>query len=82
MPIYEGTPAGDVRRGIASGTFVLKGDARKSVDAMIAAIDAERPHLRLTLGSTAYGSISTALAHRLSALEAQKEVALAADVDD
>jgi hypothetical protein len=43
MPIYDGTPAGDVRRGIASGTFVLKKDARKSADAMIAAIDAERP---------------------------------------
>jgi short-subunit dehydrogenase len=82
MPVYDGTPAGDVRRGIANGTFVLKSDARKSVDAMIASMDAERPPLRLTLGSTAYGSISTALAHRLRALEAQKDAALAADVDD
>ena len=77
------TPAGDVRRGIATGTFVLEADARKRVDAMTAAIDAERPPLRLTLGSTGlYGSIGTALARRLHALEAQKEVALAADVDD
>jgi NAD(P)-dependent dehydrogenase (short-subunit alcohol dehydrogenase family) len=81
MAVYDGTPAGDIRRGIASGSFVLKGDAGKCVDAMIVAIDAERPPLRLTLGSTAYASISTALARRLHALETQKEVALAADVD-
>jgi NAD(P)-dependent dehydrogenase (short-subunit alcohol dehydrogenase family) len=81
MPVYDGTPAGDIRRGIATGSFVLKGDARKCVDAMIVAIDAERPPLRLALGSTAYASISTALTRRLRALEAQKAIALAADVD-
>ena len=49
---------------------------------MIAAIDAERPPLRLTPSSIAHRSISTVLAHRLHALEMQKDVAFAADVDD
>jgi hypothetical protein len=35
--------------------------------------------LRLTLGSTAYESISTALTARLDALKAQRERALSAD---
>ncbi len=80
MSVYEDTPAGEVRRGIASGSFLIKGDAGRSVDAMIATMDAEQqPPLRLSLGSTAYASISTALAERLRALETQKDVALSAD---
>lgn len=79
LPAYDDTPAGDVRRMIASGGFPIKGDARRSVDAMIAAMDSEHPPLRLALGSTAYASIGVALAERLRALEAQKDVALSAD---
>jgi hypothetical protein len=52
------------------------------MDAMIAAIDAERPPLRLTFGGIAYSSISAALARRLHPLEAQKDMAFAADVDE
>src|SRR5690554_1977073 len=79
MPAYEDTPAGDVRRGVASGDFVIKGDAGRTVDAMIAAADLPNPPLRLALGSTAYASISQALKRRMSLLEEQKEVALSAD---
>ncbi|WP_158907016.1 SDR family oxidoreductase [Burkholderia sp. L27(2015)] len=82
MDCYESTPAGEVRRAVSSGTFVLKGDAIKTVNAMIAAVDADRLPLRLTLGSTAYASISQALAERLRLLEAQKEVALSTDLDN
>lgn len=77
--IYEGTPAGEVRRGIASGEFAIRGDAGKTVDAMIAAADADQPPFRLTLGSTAYGNIRTALTRRLAALEAQREIAFSVD---
>ena len=80
--VYDPTPSGDIRRAIASGAFVLTGDATKSVDAMVAAGDAERPPLRLTLTSTAYANISKALAARMAALEAQKAVAFSADRDD
>jgi NAD(P)-dependent dehydrogenase (short-subunit alcohol dehydrogenase family) len=82
MTVYDNTPAGDVRRAIASGTFVLKGDATKTVKAMIDAADADKPALRLALGSTAFASISKALAERLAAIESQKQVALSADRDD
>jgi len=82
MPCYDDTPAGEVRRAVSSGTFALKGDAVKTVIAMIGAVDAERPPLRLTLGSTAYASISQGLAERLRCLEAQKDVALSADRDE
>ena len=79
MTIYDDTPAGAVRRGVADGSFAVKGDAGKTVDAMIAAADAERAPLRLALGSTAYASITTALADRLDKIEQQREVAMSAD---
>jgi NAD(P)-dependent dehydrogenase (short-subunit alcohol dehydrogenase family) len=79
MQAYDDTPAGDVRRAIASGSFAIRGDAGRSVDAMIAAADDARPPFRLVLGSTGYESISAALAKRLDALQAQRERALSAD---
>jgi hypothetical protein len=78
--VYDATPAGAVRRGLFDGSFAVKGDAGRSITAMIDAMDARCPPLRLALGSTAYRSIGAALAERLRALEAQKDVALAADV--
>ncbi|WP_397474193.1 SDR family oxidoreductase [Pusillimonas sp.] len=79
MACYEDTPAGEVRRGVASGAFAIKGDAARTVDAMIATADMQHPPLRLALGSTAYASISQALSQRLSLLENQKDIALSAD---
>ena len=81
MPVYADTPAGQIRRHISSNAFPLTGDAGKTVDAMIVAADADRPSLRLALGSTSYHSISKALTGRLVELEAQKDVTLSADVD-
>jgi len=79
MPEYDDTPAGDVRRAIASNSFAIRGDAGKTVAAMIVAADSAYPPLRLTLGGGAYGSISAALAERLRKLEAQKDIAFSAD---
>lgn len=79
MACYENTPAGEVRRAIASGDFAIKGDAIKTADAMITAADTEKPLLRLALGSTAYTSISRALAERLQILETQKDMTFSAD---
>jgi NAD(P)-dependent dehydrogenase (short-subunit alcohol dehydrogenase family) len=79
MEVYERTPAGEVRRAITSGEFVIRGDATNTVDAMIATADGEHPPFRLALGSTAYGNIRSALANRLEALEAQRDVAFSAD---
>ncbi len=82
LPAYDDTPASAVRASITSGSFVRLGDAKKTVAAMIGAIDAAHPPLRLTLGSTAFESISQALAERLAALEAQQAIAYSADRDD
>ena len=79
MPAYDATPAGEVRRRVTGGSFAIKGDAARTVDAMIAAADMERPALRLALGSTAFQSISSALSDRLNAILAQQDVALSAD---
>src|SRR5690606_21559134 len=82
MACYDDTPAGEVRHAVASGTFAIRGDAARTVDAMIAAADAVHPPLRLALGSTAYASISEALTNRRNLLEAQKKVAFSADRHD
>jgi len=82
MDVYDDTPAGAVRRAITDGSFEIKGDAARTVAAIISAVESEKPALRLALGSTAYSSISEALSTRLSALEAQREVADSADRQD
>ena len=81
MEVYADTAAGAVRRALSEGTFDVRGDAGKTVDAMIAAADSESAPFRLTLGSRAYQSITSALATRLRALEAQRDVAYGADAD-
>lgn len=82
MDAYLQTPAGDVRRMIDDGSFVLKGDGPRTAAAIIAAADSPNPALRLALGSTAYASVSKALAQRLEAIEAQRAIAFSADRDD
>jgi NAD(P)-dependent dehydrogenase (short-subunit alcohol dehydrogenase family) len=79
MDAYDETPAGAVRRAITVGSFEIKGDAARTVAAIISAAESDTPPLRLALGSTAYSSISQALSVRLSALKAQLEVASSAD---
>ncbi|WP_338661284.1 SDR family oxidoreductase [Pararoseomonas sp. SCSIO 73927] len=79
MEAYEQTPAGEVRRAIGTSAFPIKGDAERTVQAIVAAADSPRPAFRLTLGSTAYDSISAALRGRLDALLAQRAVAFSAD---
>jgi len=79
MACYEPTPAGDVRRAITSGNFTVRGDAGKTVEAIIAAADAQQPPLRLALGSSAYESLRRCLAERLRQLEENRAIALSAD---
>ena len=77
--VYDATPSGEMRRGVVTGSFAIKGDARLTVDAMIEAGDSEHPPLRLALGSTAYENIEATLIRRLEAIRAQKGIAFAAD---
>lgn len=81
MAAYDATPAGDVRRAVNSGEFVVRGSATRTVAAMIDAADMAKPALRLVLGSGAYHSISAALGKRLDDIELQRDVAFSADLD-
>ena len=81
LAVYDDTPAGEVRRALTSGSFPLKGDARKMAQIMIDSVAQQPAPKRLTLGSTAYASVREALTGRLAALEAQKDLALASDID-
>ncbi|MDR6950777.1 NAD(P)-dependent dehydrogenase (short-subunit alcohol dehydrogenase family) [Ancylobacter sp. 3268] len=79
LAAYEETPAGAVRRAISDGSFEIRGDAARTVAALISASESAAPPLRLVLGSTAYSSISQALSARLTAVKAQQEAAGSAD---
>lgn len=79
MAVYDDTPAGSVRKAIDAGTFPINGDARRTVAAMIAAADSEKPPFRLPLGSKAYDDITRELASRLASIETQRDVAYSAD---
>ena len=81
MPVYDDTPAGAVRRGLADGSFEIRGDAVKMVRAMLdCAVQTPAPR-RLAQGAGAYAQIRAALEARLAELEAQKGIAISADMD-
>lgn len=79
MEVYDATPAGDVRRAVSSGMLEIKGDADRTVDAMIRVADSAHPRRRIALGSTALENIHRALTARLDDLVAQKSLTLTAD---
>ncbi|WP_030668596.1 SDR family oxidoreductase [Streptomyces cellulosae] len=84
MPEYaEGWP-GQLRRTLAGELPPLPapGDPAKIAAAIIASTDLESAPKRLTLGSDAYELATTALRDRLTALEAQRDLAYSTDADD
>ena len=86
MAVYEDTPAGAMRRAVATQAFPLRGDADRIAQAMIASVERRpepgRPVCRLTLGRDAHARVRAALAGRIAALDAQQEIAAATDADD
>ena len=81
LKAYEHTPAGDVRRGLFNGDFPVPGDADKVVQAIIASADQHPAPLRLALGPDTYADVRAALVARLTALDAQKDLALSVQSD-
>ncbi|MDD7995212.1 SDR family oxidoreductase [Kosakonia radicincitans] len=79
LAIYDATPAGDVRRGIANGDFAITGDADRTVEAIIAVADQQNPPLRVPLGSIAYDHLVATLGARLREIEGQRALAYSAD---
>ncbi len=79
LAAYDQTPAGEVRRAVQGRTFAIYGDAGRTVAAILAAADAEKPPFRLPLGSTAYENLTRELTGRLAEIQAQRDVAFSAD---
>jgi NAD(P)-dependent dehydrogenase (short-subunit alcohol dehydrogenase family) len=75
-PEYEHTPAGEVRRALADGSFNLPNDAEKIADAIIQLVDSGAAPLRLPLGSDTYEDVRASLVARLAEHDAHREVAL------
>ncbi len=79
LAAYADTPAGAVRRMVEESAFEIKGDAGRTVRALIAAADSAKPPFRLPLGSSAYENLTRELTHRLAEINGQREVAYSAD---
>ncbi|MET1074833.1 MAG: SDR family oxidoreductase [Umezawaea sp.] len=82
MAEYENTPAGDVRRALADGSFTLPNDPAKIARAMIDLVDSGAVPLRLPLGSDTYDDVRAALVARLAEHDAQREIAFSVVRDD
>ncbi|XXY51854.1 SDR family NAD(P)-dependent oxidoreductase [Sorangium sp. So ce269] len=82
MAVHDDTPAGEILRAVAAGTFEAKRDPEKMAQAMIDSADRSPAPRRLALGSGTYASIGAALTDRLAALVAQKHIALSTDAND
>ncbi len=79
LACYGPTVAGEFRRALLTGSFDIKGDADRTVDAMLQVLDQPQPPLRLPLGSAAYEHITQALTQRLALASQQKKLAYSAD---
>jgi NAD(P)-dependent dehydrogenase (short-subunit alcohol dehydrogenase family) len=78
LPDYEGT-SGKFRRLIEGTRGRQPGDPARAADAIIAAVAAENPPLRLVLGRYANDKARRTLAARSRELEAWEQVGVAAD---
>lgn len=79
MAVYEATPAGDIRRAIASGAFALSGDPIKMAQAMIDCAASESAPRRLLLGRDSYDRVREALTARIAELDAQKAITVSTE---
>jgi NAD(P)-dependent dehydrogenase (short-subunit alcohol dehydrogenase family) len=76
MHAYDATPAGDVRRAIASGDFPLDNDPDKIAAAMIASAQTSPAPVRLPLGRDTYEHVRASYVRRLEELDAHRDLAL------
>jgi len=75
MPEYDDTPAGEVRRALAHGSFAVPNDPEKIAHAMIDLVESGKTPLRLPLGSDTYEHVRASLVARLDEHDAQRETA-------
>ena len=79
LEAYKGTPAAIVHTMIKDTSRLPPGDPAKMAKVIIDSVDQDPAPKRIALGSDAYGVIHKALTDRLSALEAQRKIALSTD---
>jgi NAD(P)-dependent dehydrogenase (short-subunit alcohol dehydrogenase family) len=79
MEAYKGTPAAMVHTMIKDTSRLPPGDTAKMAKIIIDSVELEPAPKRIALGSDAYLAIHKALTDRLTALEAQREVAFSTD---
>jgi NAD(P)-dependent dehydrogenase (short-subunit alcohol dehydrogenase family) len=79
LEAYKGTPAAIVHTMIKDTSRLPPGDPAKMAKVIIDSVDQNPAPKRIALGSDAYAAIHKALTDRLSALEAQREVAFSTD---
>jgi NAD(P)-dependent dehydrogenase (short-subunit alcohol dehydrogenase family) len=77
---YRDTPAGCVYTLLKDTSHPPIGDVVKMAKIIIDSVDLNSAPKRIALGSDAYNAIQGSLTARLSALEAQKELALSTDL--
>ncbi|HTB11894.1 MAG TPA: SDR family oxidoreductase [Bryobacteraceae bacterium] len=77
LEAYKGTPP--VHTMIKDTSRLPPGDPAQMAKVIIGSVDHNPAPKRIALGSDAYGAIHKALTDRLSALEAQREVAFSTD---
>lgn len=82
MAAYEHTPAGEMRRGLENGSFPVKGDPDKIVQAIINCAQHSPAPRRLALGRDSYTDMRASLLARLTALDEQKLLAFSTDSDE
>jgi NAD(P)-dependent dehydrogenase (short-subunit alcohol dehydrogenase family) len=80
MQAYDAT-VGATRRMVESGDGTQAGDPAKAAEAIFAALEADRPPLRLALGGDAIDAIRSHLAMVTGELDAWESVARATTVD-
>jgi NAD(P)-dependent dehydrogenase (short-subunit alcohol dehydrogenase family) len=79
LEAYKGTPAAMVHTMIKDTSRLPPGDPAQMAKVIIGSVDQNPAPKRIALGSDAYGAIHKALTDRLSALEAQRELAFSTD---
>ncbi|MFF9373137.1 hypothetical protein ACF1BB_01140 [Streptomyces griseoluteus] len=75
MPEYAATPAGETRRALTDGTFVLPDAPEKITQAVIDLVDSGATPLRLPLGSDTYDGSRASLTARPAEHDAHRDTA-------
>lgn len=76
LSIYDSTPGGMTRSGLSGAGEMMPGDPAKAVTAILVAVDAELPPLRLVLGGDALTGIRQKMNNVSANLDAWEQVTL------